>query len=102
MSAKATCKAKLPSSALWGRSHPLPGLLVTFYRPAQGRKQLTVETAGKIYAEPQAQAKREKEPWLLVVSKSLKAYTAVRVVNYYRARMQIEEGFHDRHQEHSL
>jgi len=40
-------------------------------------------------------AKREKEPWLLVVSPSLKAYSAVQVVDYYRNRMQIEEGFRD-------
>lgn len=30
-----------------------------------------------------------------MVSQSLKDYSAVRVVNYYRARMQIEEGFRD-------
>jgi len=30
---------------------------------------------------------------LLVVSQSLTLYSAVRVVDYYRARMQIEEGF---------
>ncbi|SDZ16053.1 transposase, partial [Nitrosomonas sp. Nm58] len=40
-------------------------------------------------------AKREKEPWLLVVSPSLKAFSAVRVVDYYRSRMQIEEGLRD-------
>jgi len=93
--AKATRKAKLLGSALWVRSHPLSGQLVTFYRPAQGRKQLTVHKKPAKSTQSRKQAKREKEPWLLVVSASLKAYTAVRVVNYYRARMQIEEGFRD-------
>jgi len=41
------------------------------------------------------QARREREPWLLVVSPSLKAYSAVRVVAYYRNRMQIEEDLRD-------
>ena len=31
----------------------------------------------------------------MVVSPSLKAYSAVRVVDYYRSRMQIEEGLRD-------
>ena len=37
----------------------------------------------------------EKEPWLLVVSPSLKAFSAARIVDYYRSRMQIEEGLRD-------
>lgn len=42
LSAKATRKAKLLGSALWVRSNPLAGQLVTFWRPAKGRHQLTV------------------------------------------------------------
>ena len=68
---------------------------MTFYRPAKGRKHLTAQKKTAKSKQSRQQAKREKEPWLLVVSPSLKAYSAVRVVNYYRARMQIEEGFRD-------
>ncbi len=93
--AKATRKAKLLGSALWVRSNPLSGQLVSFYRPAKGRKQLTAHKQPAKSKQSRQQAKREKEPWLLVVSPSLKAYSAIRVVNYYRARMQIEEGFRD-------
>lgn len=93
--AKATRKAKLLGSALWVRSNPLSGQLVSFYRPAKGRKQLTVHKQPAKSKQSRQQANREKEPWLLVVSQSLKAYSAIRVVNYYRARMQIEEGFRD-------
>jgi hypothetical protein len=93
--AKATRKAKLLGPAHWVRSNPLSGQLVTFYRPAKGRKQLTLKKQPAKSAHSRKQAKREKEPWLLVVSPSLKAFTAVRVVNYYRTRMQIEEGFRD-------
>lgn len=93
--AKATRKAKLLGSARWVRSNPLSGQLVTFYRPAKGRKHLTTQKRPAKSKKSRQQAKREKEPWLLVVSPSLKAYSAVRVVNYYRTRMQIEEGFRD-------
>ena len=93
--AKATRKAKLLGSANWVRSNPLSGELVTFYRPAKGRKHLTTQKKTAKSSQSRQQAKREKEPWLLVVSPSLKAYSAIRVVNYYRARMQIEEGFRD-------
>ncbi len=93
--AKATRKAKLLGLANWVRSNPLSGELVTFYRPAKGRKHLTAQKKTAKSKQSRQQAKREKEPWLLVVSPSLKAYSAVRVVNYYRARMQIEEGFRD-------
>ena len=68
---------------------------MTYYRPAKGRKQLTVQKRPAKSKQSRQQAKREKVPWLLVVSPSLKAYSAVRVVNYYRTRMQIEEGFFD-------
>ena len=98
--AKATSKAKLLGSANWVRSNPLAGELVTFYRPAKGRKHLTTKKKTAKSKQSRQQAKREKEPWLLVVSPSLQAYSAVRVVNYYRARMQIEEGFRDTKSSH--
>lgn len=91
--AKATRKAKLLGLANWVRSNPLSGELVTFYRPAKGRKHLTAQKKTAKSKQSRQQAKREKEPWLLVVSPSLKAYSAVRVVNYYRARMLVRKAF---------
>lgn len=93
--AKATRKPKRLGLALWVRSHSLVGELVTFFRPARGRKHLTTQHRPAQSCASRKHAKREKEPWLLVVSPSLKAYSAVRVVNYYRSRMQIEEGLRD-------
>lgn len=84
--AKATRKAKSLGLALWVRSNPLLGQLVTFFRPAKGRKHLTAHKRPAKSQHSRKQAKREREPWLLVVSPSLKAYSAVRVVDYYRAR----------------
>ena len=93
--AKATKKPKCLGSAHWVRSHPLDGELVTFYQPAKGRKHLTAQHHPSKASASRKHAKREKEPWLLVVSPSLKAFSAARVVDYYRSRMQIEEGLRD-------
>jgi hypothetical protein len=92
---KATRKPTLLGMAHWVRNNPLSGQLVTFFRPSKGRKHLTVQRSPAKSKHSRKQAAREKEPWLLVVSPSLKAYSAVRVVDYYRTRMQIEEGFRD-------
>jgi hypothetical protein len=93
--AKATRKPKCLGSARWVRSHPLAGERVTFFRPAKGRKHLTAQHHPAKSKASRKHAECEKEPWLLVVSPSLKAYSAVRVVDYYRSRMQIEEGLRD-------
>jgi hypothetical protein len=93
--AKATRKPKCLGSAHWVRSHPLDGELVAFYRPVKGRKHLNAQHQPSKSSASRKHAKREKEPWLLVVSPSLKAFSAARVVNYYRSRMQIEEGLRD-------
>jgi len=93
--ARATRKAKCLGKALWVRNNPLPGTLVAFYRAPKHRKDLTVQHRPAQSKSSRKQAAREKEPWLLVVSPSLKDYTPVSVVNYYRSRMQIEEGFRD-------
>lgn len=93
--AKATHKPKLLGFAHWVRRNPLTGQLVTFFRLPKGRKHLTLQKQPAKSRYSRKQAEREKEPWLLVVSPSLKAYSAVRIVDYYRTRMQIEEGFRD-------
>lgn len=92
---KATRKPKLLGAAHWVRSNPLQGDLVTFFRPPKKRKVLTRFGRPAQSKFNRKQAAREKEPWLLVVSPSLKVYSAVRVVDYYRSRMQIEEGLRD-------
>jgi hypothetical protein len=92
---KATRKPKLLGAAHWVKSNSLAGQLVTFFRPPKGRKHLTLRKRPAKSHYSRKQAAREKEPWLLVVSPSLEAYPPVRVVDYYRSRMQIEEGFRD-------
>lgn len=93
--AKATGKPKLIGTARWVRSNPLTGQLVSFFRPPKGRKHLTLNKRPAQSRSSRKHAEREKEPWLLVVSPSLKAYSPARIVDYYRCRMQIDEGFRD-------
>lgn len=93
--ARATRKPKLLGLAHWVRSNFLIGELVAYYRKPKGRKHLTLQKIPAKSKYSRKQAEREKEPWLLVLSPSLKSFSAVRVVNYYRTRMQIEEGFRD-------
>jgi hypothetical protein len=93
--AKASHKPQLLGTAHWVRSHPLTGQLVSFFRPPKGRKHLTLHKRPAQSRFSRKHAEREKEPWLLVVSPSLKAYPPARIVDYYRCRMQIEQGFRD-------
>lgn len=93
--AKATRKPKLLGLAHWVRSHSLTGELVAYYRKPKGRKHLTLQKIPAKSRYSRKQAEREKEPWLLVLSPSLKTYSAVLIVSYYRTRMQIEESFRD-------
>ena len=92
---KVTRKPKLLGAAHWVRRNPLPGDLVSFFRKPKKRKDLTLQRRPAQSQYSRKQAAREKEPWLLVVSPSLRTYSAVHIVNYYRSRMQIEEGFRD-------
>lgn len=98
--AQASRKPKLLGLAHWVRNNPLSGQLVAFFLTPKGRKHLTVQKQPTKSKHTLQQAKREKEPWLLVVSPSLEAYSATRVVDYYRTRMQIEEGFRDTKSHH--
>ncbi|MDD5579610.1 MAG: hypothetical protein PHY16_10060 [Methylobacter sp.] len=72
--ARATRKPTQLGLAHWVRSNPLAGQLVIFFRLPNGRKHLLVQKRPVKSRHSRKQAKREKEPWLLVVSPSLKAY----------------------------
>ena len=91
--ATATQQPKLLGTVHWVRSHSLTGQLVSFFRPPKGRKHLTCFKRPAQSRSSRKHAEREKEPWLLVVSPSLKAYSATRIVDYYRCRMLAMKGF---------
>lgn len=93
--ARATPNPARLGAILWVRRQPLAAFLVLAGSPKQGRKRLTQAGKPCQSGHSKKQAKRENEPWLLVASLSLRAFTARQVVRLYQTRMQIEEGFRD-------
>ncbi len=93
--AQARTKPRCLGSVLWVRKHPLAGHLVLLKHKAKGRIDKTLCGDRSRAHRSRKQARREIEPWLLVVSPSLGDYPAKTIVHYYRSRMQIEEGFRD-------
>jgi hypothetical protein len=77
------------------RKNPLDCRLVLYKQKARGRHRLNRSGVPKRSKHSQVHAKGAKTPWLLSTSLPLDSTLARRVVNIYRTRMQIEEGFRD-------
>lgn len=75
--------------------HQVQCQLVIYKDPLKGRKHKNRlgEIAANAYSRKKAQSQRE--PWLLATSLPPSARLAKQVVNLYRQRMQVEEGFRD-------
>ena len=77
------------------RNRPLLCRLVIQRKPARGRKHRGCRgnvIAGK---SSRVNAAREREPWLLAASQSLRALNACQISTIYAKRMQIELSFRD-------
>ena len=96
----ATTKAKFLGKVHWVRRNPLASLLVLIRQPRKKRQDLTYSGATRRSKQSYSHASREREPWLLVYSLSLKGRTPTQLVAMYRSRMQIEEGFRDHKSTH--
>lgn len=92
---KATKKAQSMGSVDWVRNHPLAAWIVLIRQPKKKRKAVTYDGKKRQSKHDKTQASREKEPWLLVASLSLRDRSPKQIVKVYRTRMQIEEGFRD-------
>jgi len=92
---RATSKPVYLDVVQWVRRQPLAAFLVLVRQPKKGRQHLTQAGKPRQSRHSKKQAKREQEPWLLVASLSLRAFTAKQVMKLYQTRMQIEEGFRD-------
>jgi hypothetical protein len=92
---KATAKAKAIGKVCWVKSNPLAAWIVLLRQPKKKRKAVTYSGKKRQSKRDKVHANREKEPWLLVASLSLQTRSARQMVNLYRTRMQIEEGFRD-------
>ena len=92
---QATSKPKNLGQIAWVRRNPLPSRLVLMRQPRKRRQDLTYSGTKRQSKRSHSHAGREREPWLIVGSLSLKDRTAKQLTDIYRRRMQIEEGFRD-------
>lgn len=82
--------------ALWmTRSAPWSTRAYLYRKRSAGRHRLTVHGERRRNALSEKQAKREREPWLLVSNLPARRHCAKQVIDIYRDRMTIEEGFRD-------
>lgn len=93
--ARATTKAQYLGQADWVRSNPFTARLLLIRQPRKKRQDLTYSGTARRSKQSHSHAGREREPWLLVYSISLKDRMPKQLVAIYRSRMQIEEGFRD-------
>lgn len=93
--ALATPRAQELGEGQWVRSAPLPARLVLIRHPRQGRQDRSLHGRARRSRLSRQHARRTREPWLLVASRSLQDYSAKQLVRIYKTRMQIEEAFRD-------
>jgi Transposase DDE domain len=76
-------------------SNPWHVDLVLYKKPRAGRARLNRHGAPSRSHTSMKARRREREPWLLVVSCALDALSARQIVSIYAKRMQIEQSFRD-------
>ncbi|MBC8270404.1 MAG: IS4 family transposase [Rhodospirillaceae bacterium] len=91
----ATIKAQCLGQIDWVRRNPLASRLIVIRQSRKKRQDLTYSGVARRSKQTRSHAGREREPWLLVYSVSLKDRTPKQLVSLYRSRMQIEESFRD-------
>ncbi|MBL4573211.1 MAG: IS4 family transposase, partial [Gammaproteobacteria bacterium] len=80
---KATTKAKFLGQVDWVRRNPLTSLLMLIRQPKKRRHNLTYSGVARRSKQSHSHAGREREPWLLVYSTSLKKRTPQQLVALY-------------------
>ena len=93
--ALANTRAKDFGLVKWVRSRPLTACVTVIRQPKKYRKKLTVR--GKVARSRRSAVnrKRNKEPWVIVYSRSLRDRPVIGIIGIYKKRMQIEQGFRD-------
>lgn len=77
------------------RAAPLTTEAYLYQKPPRGRQRLTVQGRPRRNAQSLKRAHSERTPWLLLSNLPRRHKTAKQVVELYRRRMSIEEGFRD-------
>jgi transposase len=78
-----------------GSQTTLAAFIVLIRQTRKQRKSLTFKGNKRRSKSHQDHLRREREPWILVASLSLRARSPKQIVKIYKTRMQIEEGFRD-------
>lgn len=93
--ARATSRALSLGEAELTESKQFRCRLVLVRRARRGRIDLTRHGRRARGGHSRKMARREREPWLLAASVSLKELSAIEIVALYAKRMQIEQSFRD-------
>lgn len=80
---------------LLARSNPLRCTIYGLHKPPKGRVDKTCRGQRAQSRKSRKNAAREREPWLLATSLPGQNSITAQVIEAYRKRMQIEEGFRD-------
>lgn len=92
---KATRRARRFTDALIVQSRPWLCNLIVYRRARRGRIHRSCYGKRLHTGHSRKQAKREREPWVLVTSLSEERASNKQIVNVYSRRMQIEQSFRD-------
>ena len=92
---RASRKARYEGEVELVRSNPLTCHLYHYHRPRRGRHKITQYGRKARSKHSRKNAQREASPWILASSLGPEEATATQVIQRYRTRMQIEEGFRD-------
>lgn len=89
----ATLKAQYIGEFFLAKSNPLLCRMYSIKQKPKYRKKRNLKGHNVRCSSSLKHAKRCKEPWLLATS--LTSYSAKKIINIYKLRMQIEQGFRD-------
>jgi len=92
---KATSSPRFLGEGILTRRHQHPCQFVTYQGKLQGRKHKNRLGEEAKNSNSRQHAAGQREPWLLATSLQSNSTIAKKVVQIYRLRMQIEEGFRD-------
>jgi len=92
---KATSRPRFLGTGILTRRHQQPCQFVTYQGKLQGRKHKNRLGEVAKNSNSRQHAAGQREPWLLATSLQSNSTIAKKVVQIYRLRMQIEEGFRD-------
>lgn len=79
----------------WVKNHPMQAMAVTVRHGKKNRHNMTIRGNRSRSRYNAVNAKRNSEPWVIVYSISLQAYSHHQILKLYKKRMQIELGFRD-------